>query len=202
MILHTALHWPEEADLKLLPLAMDSAVHIWNNTPNYEHGLTPNEIISQTLEPTFNTLKRTHVWGFPAYILGSTIQDGQKIPKWNPHAKRGQFLGFSKDHSTQIGLIRNLQTNSITPQYHVAFDDLFTTVTNCDKSGISPQQQLQDWQDILCTGTEQFYDPEDIDNNRQPVIPPPLTPEWLEKNLSNNSLSNRSPNQRPISSPE
>ena len=57
MILHAALHWPDEADLKLLPLAMDYAVHIWNNTPNYEPGITPNEIFSQTLEPTFNTLK-------------------------------------------------------------------------------------------------------------------------------------------------
>ena len=55
IILHASLHWPKEADLKLWPLAMDYAVHIWNNTPNYEHGLTPNEIIHQTLEPTFNT---------------------------------------------------------------------------------------------------------------------------------------------------
>ena len=57
MILHTALHWPEAADLKLWPLAMDYAVHIWNNIPNYEHDMTPNAIVSQTLEPTFNTLK-------------------------------------------------------------------------------------------------------------------------------------------------
>ena len=57
MILHAALHWPEEADLKLWPLAMDYAVHIWNNLPSQEHGLTPNAIISQTLEPTFNSLK-------------------------------------------------------------------------------------------------------------------------------------------------
>ena len=73
MILHAALHWPEEADLKLRSLAMDYAVHIWNNTPSYEHGITPNKIISQTLEPTFNALKRAHVWGCPAYVLEPTI---------------------------------------------------------------------------------------------------------------------------------
>ena len=108
MILHAVLHWPEEADLKLWPLAMDYAVHIWNKTPNYENGLTPNEIIGQTSEPTFNTFKRAYVWGCPAHVLEPTIQDGQKLPKWSPRAKRGNFLGFSKDHSTQIGLIHNL----------------------------------------------------------------------------------------------
>ena len=81
MILHAALHWLEEADLKLWPLAMNYAVYIWNNTPNDEHGLTPNEIISQTLELTFNKIKQAHIWGCPAYVLKPTIQDGRKLPK-------------------------------------------------------------------------------------------------------------------------
>ena len=34
IILHAALHWPEEADLKFWPLAMDYAVHIWNDLPS------------------------------------------------------------------------------------------------------------------------------------------------------------------------
>ena len=96
MILHAALHWPEEADLNLWPLAMDYAVHIWNNLPCQENGITPNEIISQSLEPNFNTIKHTHVWGCPTYVLEPKLQDGRKLPKWSPRAKRGQFLGFSK----------------------------------------------------------------------------------------------------------
>ena len=60
MILHAALHWPVEADLKLWPLAMDYAVHIWNNLPRQENGMTPNEIISQSLKPNFNFIKRSY----------------------------------------------------------------------------------------------------------------------------------------------
>ena len=37
-------------------------------------------------------------------------------------------MGFSKMHSTQVGLVINLLTGSISPQYHVVFDDMFSTV--------------------------------------------------------------------------
>ena len=37
-------------------------------------------------------------------------------------------MGFSKMHSTQVGLVLNLLTGSISPQFHVVFDDMFSTV--------------------------------------------------------------------------
>ena len=37
-------------------------------------------------------------------------------------------MGFSKMHSTQVGLFLNLLTGSISPQYHVVFYDMFSTV--------------------------------------------------------------------------
>ena len=37
-------------------------------------------------------------------------------------------MGFSKMHSTQVGLIINLLTSSISPHYHVVFDGMFSTV--------------------------------------------------------------------------
>ena len=37
-------------------------------------------------------------------------------------------MGFSKMHSTQIGLVLNLLTGSISPHFHVVFDDMFYTV--------------------------------------------------------------------------
>ena len=39
-------------------------------------------------------------------------------------------MEFSKMHSTQGGLVLNLLTGSISPQYHVIFDDIFSTVTS------------------------------------------------------------------------
>ena len=37
-------------------------------------------------------------------------------------------MGFSKLYSTQVGLVLKLLTVSISPQYHVVFDDTFFTV--------------------------------------------------------------------------
>ena len=37
-------------------------------------------------------------------------------------------MGFSKMHSTQVGLVLNLLTGSISPQYHAVFDDMLSTV--------------------------------------------------------------------------
>ena len=37
-------------------------------------------------------------------------------------------MGFRKMHSTQVVLVNNLLTGSISPQYHVVFDDMFSTV--------------------------------------------------------------------------
>ena len=37
-------------------------------------------------------------------------------------------MGFSKMHSSLVSLILNQSTGSISPQFHVVFDDLFSTV--------------------------------------------------------------------------
>ena len=37
-------------------------------------------------------------------------------------------MGFSKMHSTQVGLVLNLLTGSISPQFHVVFDDMFSAL--------------------------------------------------------------------------
>ena len=37
-------------------------------------------------------------------------------------------MGFRKMHSTQVGLVLNLLTGSISPQCHVVFDEMFSTI--------------------------------------------------------------------------
>ena len=39
-------------------------------------------------------------------------------------------MGFSKMHSTQVGFVINLLTGSISPQYHVLFDNILSTVAS------------------------------------------------------------------------
>ena len=37
-------------------------------------------------------------------------------------------MGFIKMHPTQVGLVLNLLTGSISPQYHVVSDGMFSTL--------------------------------------------------------------------------
>ena len=74
-------------------------------------------------------LSNFHVWGCPTYVLEPKLQKpGVKIAKGAPRSRRGFNMGFSKMHSTQVGLVLNLLTGSISPQFHVLFDDMFSNV--------------------------------------------------------------------------
>ncbi len=95
--------------------------------PNHLSSLTPLELLTKT-KANHHDLLRTHVWGFPVYVLDPKLQDGQKIPKWNHHSRLGQFLGFSDSHSSLVANFRHLSTGNVSPQYHLVFDELFETV--------------------------------------------------------------------------
>ena len=95
-----------------------------------QSGLSAIEIWSRSrFEPVSETLSNCQVWGSPTYVLEPKLQKpGVKIPKWAPRSQRGVNMGFRKMHSTQVGLVINLLTGSISPQFHVLFDDMFSTV--------------------------------------------------------------------------
>lgn len=69
------------------------------------------------------------MWGCPAYVLDPKLQDGKKLPKWKPRARRGMFLGYIQKHSSLLGRVLIIVTGYISPQCHVVYDDLFSTVT-------------------------------------------------------------------------
>ena len=69
-----------------------------------------------------------HVWGCPCYVLDPKLQDGHKLPKRKPRSRHGMFVGFSPRHSSLVPLVLNPRTGKISPQFHVIFDDWFTSV--------------------------------------------------------------------------
>lgn len=179
MLLHAALMWSDPINEGIWPFAVDHAIYLWNNLPNVDSGLTPNEIFRQVRLDTPRHLNRLHVWGCPSYVLEPKLQDGKKIPKWQPRAGRGQFLGLSPYHSTSVGLVRNLRTNNISPQYHVVYDDSFVTVSNVNNyiaSDLTSESPF--WQELAKFHTENYLDelhPDDVGN------PPPLHWYWLRR---------------------
>ena len=61
------------------------------------------------------------------------LQDGHKLPRWNPCACHGTFVGITNIHASSVGLIRNPTTNRLSPQFHCIYDDYFETVTFNDR---------------------------------------------------------------------
>ena len=142
IMLHALLHWPDERDEQLWPLAVDHSIYLWNNTQK-ECGQTPNELFSGNKGPE-TPLINSHVWGCPAYVLDPKLQDGAKLPKWEPRSRRGVFLGVSSDHSSTVGIIRNRTTGYISPQFHVVYDDFFETVAA--SADLEPPEWRTLWQ--------------------------------------------------------
>ena len=93
--------------------------HLWRYSPR------PSRIIANYW--------RAHVWGCPVFVLDPKLQDGKKLPTFNRRARIGQFVGFSDEHLLLVAKVRNLSTNFISPQFHVIFDDKFTTIQNNTK---------------------------------------------------------------------
>ena len=115
-MLHLATHWPQQANLRFWPQAIDYSAWVFNRLPNVDTGLTPNEIWS-SVHNSGNELAHAHVFCCPVYVLDPALQDGKKIPKWNPCTRLSLFLGFSEQHLSQVPLILNVTTGKISPQY-------------------------------------------------------------------------------------
>ena len=84
MLLHAAIHWPEETTLDLWPMAMDYTIYLWNHIPRKDSGIAPLELFCKSKIDN-NVLRNAHVWGCPTYVLDPKIQDGKKLPHWQPN---------------------------------------------------------------------------------------------------------------------
>jgi hypothetical protein len=118
-----------------------------------------------------------HVWGCPVFVLEPKLRkSGVKIPKWTPSSRQEVNVGFSRLHSSLIALVVNTTTKTITAQFHVDFDDSFSTVPH------NGEVNLQAYQDLILTPQLR----EDTIGNvhlRVPLDPtdsPELDDEWYD----------------------
>jgi hypothetical protein len=175
LLLHASSHWKNGIDATLWPMAVKYAVHLFNCLPN-DQQLCPADLFTGGLVPRHRLLS-LHVWGCPIYVLDPRLQAGQKIPRWQPRSRQGIFVGFSTLHSSEVPLVLNLQTGSITPQFHVVFDDYFSTVLS-----ISPTEDPPNfWSDLCLEHSLHIHtDAIDSDNTVDSFIY--LNDEWLTNN--------------------
>ncbi len=108
--------------------------------------------------------------GMPCIYFGPSTTSWQKIPRWAPRSQRGVFVGLSTIHSSEVPLVLlNLETGSVTQQYHVVFDDRYSTVASINVDDKPPS----DWED-LCLEKSLHVPTDDM-----PAMPPHLHDDWL-----------------------
>jgi hypothetical protein len=93
MMLHSKMRWPKGVSTKLWPMAMKHAEFIVNHVPNLNN-VCPLDVVLKTVVPR-HQLKNLHIWGSLCYVLDPKLQDGKKIPKFEPRSRQGLNLGWS-----------------------------------------------------------------------------------------------------------
>ena len=179
-MLHAKLRWPKAISSDLWPQAVDYAVQNYNIGPR-ENNTSPADMMYRTTTDR-KVFADMHVWGSPVYILNPKMQDGHKIPKFDPRSRRGVFLGLSKRHASNVPVVLNLETNRISAQFHVVVDDWFATVSNVvgEDDFVDPES----WADIFASSRFQvFFDEDD---------PVDLDDEWLSQNELQSRIEERS----------
>ena len=143
LLLHASLHWKDSPiSSSYWPMAVQYACYIFNHCPD-SSGTSPADRFFGSTVPRHKLLD-LHCWGCPVYVLDPTLQQGRKLPKWQPGSRLGVFVGLSRMHSSDVPLILNPKTGHISPQYHVVFDDDFSTVCSHSPSDDPPDF----WNDI------------------------------------------------------
>ena len=66
------------------------------------------------------------------------------MPKWDARSRLGIYLGHSPCHAGSVALVLNLKTLHISPQFHIVFDDNFTTVPHLLENEIPPN-----WKELV-----------------------------------------------------
>ena len=91
-------------------------------------------------------VKSYHTLFCPVYVLDSRLHNAGSPgpPKWKPRSRIGVYLGHSPFHAGSVALVFNPSTGRVSPQYHVVFDDEFSTITYMEEGTVPPN-----WSDLV-----------------------------------------------------
>eukprot|EP00957_Ditylum_brightwellii_P013135 992665-Ditylum_brightwellii.AAC.1 len=108
-------------------------------------GRTPESIL-HGIEVEDIPMKLFHILYCPIYVLDARLQNagGADPPKWEPHSCIGIYLKHSPFHAGSMALVWNPSTGQVSPQFHIVFDDDFSTVTYMEAGTIPPN-----WKELV-----------------------------------------------------
>jgi hypothetical protein len=144
ILLHAMTQWPSMLTEAFWPFAIRHAVNLYNHTARIGQTVSPWELF--TGEPPSRKLIDYHVFGSPVYVLHKTLQDATgSSHKWRSRCWQGLYLGHSPMHAGNVALVYNPLTTHVTPQFHVTWDDTFSSVA----PQITPENQDQVIESLL-----------------------------------------------------
>ena len=154
LLLHGIRMWPQMIDTMFWPFAFKAAAERHNCLSLNDSGVTPNAAL-HGIPQTDIPVKTFHTLFCPVYVLDARSQSagGPGTPKWEPRSRIGVYLGHSPFHAGSVALVFNPRTGRVSPQYHVVFDDTFSTVPYMD-AGTHPPH----WEDLLRHSSEKATD--------------------------------------------
>ena len=145
LLLHGMRMWPQMIDSMFWPFAMKAVAARHNKMQVDILGRTPESIL-HGVEIEDIPVKSYHTLFCPVYVLDARLQSsgGAGPPKWEPRSRIGVYLGHSPFHAGNVALVWNSTTGRVSPQYHVVFDDDFTTVPYMEAGTLPPN-----WEDLV-----------------------------------------------------
>lgn len=136
-LLHAKRHWDEAVGTILWPYAWKDFEEKYNNFHLNEKGESPLNLFSESEVKA--DLKNYHPFGCPVFVLDARMQSGTiGVPKWEPRSRVGVYLGHSPCHAGSVALVLNPRTLRVSPQFHLVYDDEFSTVQFMRNGEIPP----------------------------------------------------------------
>jgi len=127
ILLHAMANWPTIVNDSFWPFAVHHSVLLHNISCRRGHTQSPWELF--TGAPLQKSLSDTRVFGCPAYVLHKSAQDNPGSTKtWAECCWQGIYVGQSTAHANTVALIYNPSSKHVTPQFHVTYDESFSTV--------------------------------------------------------------------------
>jgi len=143
ILLHAVANWPGVINDSFWPFAVRHAVNFQNCITRRRHSKSPWELFTGESPPW--SLNDFRVFGCPAYVLHKELQDGNKRDKWTARSWQGCYVGFSPLHARTFALIYNPSTTHVSPQFHIVYDEHFSSVSgNSATSSADLMQSLFD----------------------------------------------------------
>jgi len=158
LLLHGMRMWPQMIDSMFWPFAFKAMAERLNSLQLNSKGETPESLLHGVKVEEI-PVKSFHTLFCPIYVLDSRLHQagGAGPPKWEPRSRIGVYLGHSPFHAGSVALVFNPTTGRVSPQYHVVFDDEFSTVPYMEAGTVPPN-----WSDLVKYSTERAT-PEDFD---------------------------------------